>query len=82
MRNFELVVAPCARGVLRAATGEVVAYWVRTRAGAHPLVAHAAWRTTAEVAAEIVLRSIAGVRTPEPLRRARELARVERDRRR
>ena len=39
--------------------GEVVAYRVRARKGAKPVVAHAVWRTSAEVAEEIVLGSTA-----------------------
>jgi deoxyribonuclease V len=62
------------RAPLRAG-GAVVAYRLRTRAGAKPLVAHAAWRTSAELAAEIVLRSCAVARWPEPVREARRLAR-------
>lgn len=59
--------------------GEVVAYRVRTRKGAKPVVAHAAWRTSAEVAEEIVLGSTALARWPEPMREARRLARELRD---
>jgi len=59
--------------------GERVAYRVRTRPGAKPVVAHAAWRTSAEVAAEIVARSTALARWPEPMREARRLARALRD---
>lgn len=55
--------------------GETVGYRVRTRGGAKPVVAHAAWRTSAEVAAEIVLGSCALARWPEPLRAARRIAR-------
>jgi len=55
--------------------GEVVAYRVRTRGGAKPVVAHAAWRTSAEVAADVVLGSCALARWPEPMRVARQLAR-------
>ncbi len=55
--------------------GETVATWVRTRRGARPVVAHAGWRTSPDVAAEIALRSSAGVRMPEPIRRAIEEAR-------
>lgn len=62
------------RAPLRAG-GEVVAYAVRTRGGARPLVAHAAWRTSAEVAAEVMLGSCALARWPEPMRAARMLAR-------
>jgi deoxyribonuclease V len=55
--------------------GALVAYRVRTRRGARPVVAHAAWRTSAEVAARVVLESCALARWPEPLREARRLAR-------
>ena len=57
---------------------EQVARWVRTVAGVRPVVAHAAWRTDAQVAAEVVLRTRAGARTPEPLRQARRVARERR----
>ena len=62
--------------------GAEVARWVRTAAGVRPVVAHAAWRTSAEVAAGVVLASSSGVRTPLPLREARRLAREARARRR
>lgn len=55
--------------------GEHVGYWVRTRPGTRPLVAHAAWRTGPEVAVEVLLTATAGSRSPEPLRRARAAAR-------
>lgn len=59
--------------------GETVAMWVCTASGSRPLVAHAAWRTDAEVAAEVVLRTSRGTaRTPEPLRQARRVAREAR----
>jgi deoxyribonuclease V len=54
--------------------GELVGYWLRTRAGRRPLAVHAAWCTDADTAAETVL-AVARVRTPEPLRRARRAAR-------
>jgi len=60
--------------------GEHVAAWLRTRAGARPLAIHAGWRTTVEVAVEIVLRATSGYRTPAPLRCARQLARSARAR--
>jgi deoxyribonuclease V len=63
-----------ARAPLRLA-GETVGYRVRTRTGAKPVVAHAGWRTSAEVAAEVVLRGCAVARWPEPLRAARRIAR-------
>jgi len=59
---------------------ELVGYVVRTRRGARPVVAHAAWRTDAETARDVVVAAAGRGRTPEPLRRARFLARVERAR--
>jgi deoxyribonuclease V len=53
---------------------EVVASWVRTRPGTRPLVVHPGWAVDLEDAVDLVLR-VARRRTPEPLRRARELAR-------
>ena len=58
--------------------GEVVGYWLRTRAGARPLAVHAGWRTSSEIAAEVVLAATRRARTPEPLRLARRLARKAR----
>ncbi|MGI5863930.1 MAG: endonuclease V [Myxococcales bacterium] len=60
--------------------GEPVAAWIRTRAGARPLVAHAGWRTSAQTAIEIVLASCAGRRWPKPIRQARSAARLARSR--
>jgi deoxyribonuclease V len=57
--------------------GELVGYWLRTRAGTRPLAVHAAWRTDPGEAVELV-RMVTARRTPEPLRAARELARRER----
>jgi deoxyribonuclease V len=57
--------------------GELVGYWLRTRAGTRPLAVHAAWRTDPDTAAEVVL-SVSRARTPEPLRRARRSAREAR----
>ncbi|MGH2687717.1 MAG: endonuclease V [Actinomycetota bacterium] len=48
---------------------------MRTRRGVRPVAVHMGWRTSAELAAELVLRTARGARTPEPLRRARMLAR-------
>jgi len=73
-----------ARGALAPLTvdGEVVAQWVRTVGDVRPVVAHAAWRTDATTAAEVVLGCSGvppvGARTPEPLRRARHAARTAR----
>jgi deoxyribonuclease V len=57
---------------------EVVAYWVRTRRGTRPLVAHPGWRTDPQEAVELLLRSTERWRTPLPLRIAREAARSAR----
>jgi deoxyribonuclease V len=58
--------------------GDVVAMWLRTRVGVRPVVVHPAWRTDVETAVEVVRRSLQRARTPEPLRRARRLARLAR----
>ena len=55
--------------------GVTVASWMRTRAGVRPLVVHPGWRTDLAAALEVVARTTARHRTPEPLRRARRLAR-------
>jgi deoxyribonuclease V len=55
--------------------GERVGYWVRTKRGARPLAAHAAWRTGPEIAVEVLLTATGSTRTPEPLRLARAAAR-------
>jgi deoxyribonuclease V len=56
---------------------EVVGSWLRTRSGARPLAVHAGWRTTVAVANDAIL-ALCRVRTPEPLRQARRLARTAR----
>jgi deoxyribonuclease V len=58
--------------------GEVVGCWVRTREGAKPVAVHAAWQTDAQAAVQVVLAASRRARTPEPLRRARTLARTRR----
>jgi deoxyribonuclease V len=58
--------------------GEVVGYWVRTRPGARPITVHAAWQTDAQDAVQVVLAATRRARTPEPLCRARTLARTRR----
>ncbi|MGA8335851.1 MAG: endonuclease V [Solirubrobacteraceae bacterium] len=58
--------------------GACVGAWVRTRAGARPVAVHAGWRTSLDVAIEVVLSSALGHRTPEPIRHARRLARLAR----
>ena len=55
--------------------GDVVGAWLRTRAGRRPIAVHAGWCTSVDLAVAVVLRSARRARTPEPLRRARELAR-------
>lgn len=60
--------------------GEVVGGALRTRRGARPVLVHAAWRTDADVAREVTLRAAGRARTPEPIRRARRLAREARAR--
>lgn len=54
---------------------DLVGFWVRTRAGVRPVAAHAAWRTTAAQAVEVVLATATRARTPQPLREARRAAR-------
>jgi deoxyribonuclease V len=59
--------------------GEVVGRWVCTRTGARPIIAHAGWRTSAEIAADLVLRASSETsRTPVPLQEARRVAREAR----
>jgi deoxyribonuclease V len=58
--------------------GEHVGYAVRTAGGVNPLHAHAAWRTTPDLARRAALSLTTRRRTPEPLRRARTLARIAR----
>lgn len=56
-----------------------VAYWVCTRDGVQPLVAHAGWRTSPEDARRVALgASTPGARTPVPLEEARRVAREAR----
>jgi deoxyribonuclease V len=58
--------------------GEAVGAWLRTRSGARPLEVHPAWGTDVRTAIEVVLGAGARVRTPLPLREARQVARVAR----
>lgn len=55
--------------------GEAVGYVMRTHSGTRPLLVHAGWQTTPDTAAEIVERVIGRYRTPEPIRKARTIAR-------
>jgi deoxyribonuclease V len=65
----------CVRLVL---DGEVVGFVVRTRSGARPVIVHVGWRTDPEAARSVVLAAGGKARTPEPIRRARHLARLAR----
>lgn len=58
--------------------GEIVGFWLRTREGTRPIAVHAGWRVDARTAVDVVRRSSFQHRTPEPLRRARRLARTAR----
>jgi deoxyribonuclease V len=58
----------------------LVGYWLRTRSGVRPVAVHAGWRVDPDTAVEVVLRCAGPARTPEPLRRARVLARTARAR--
>jgi deoxyribonuclease V len=58
--------------------GAVVGFWLRTKRGTRPLAVHAAWRTDPETAVRIVAATLGGLRTPEPLRAARRVARSAR----
>jgi deoxyribonuclease V len=58
--------------------GERVGGEVRRREGVRPVAAHPAWRTDIDTAIAVVLRTAGSHRTPEPLRRARRLARLAR----
>jgi deoxyribonuclease V len=55
--------------------GDVVGYRLRARETARSLCVHSGWRTTPEVALDLVTRVIGRFRTPEPIRRARTVAR-------
>lgn len=55
--------------------GTLVGWWVRTRWRAHPVAAHAAWRTDPDTACRLVSATVRTYRTPEPLRVARRTAR-------
>ena len=54
--------------------------WLTTKPGTRPLAVHAAWRTDLETAVEVVSATVAGFRTPAPIRTARRLARLTRAR--
>jgi deoxyribonuclease V len=56
----------------------VVGCWLRTQAGVRPLAVHPGWRVDLATAIEVVTFLTRRRRTPEPLRRARQLARCAR----
>lgn len=59
--------------------GTCAAYWLCTRDGTQPLVAHAGWRTSPEDAVQVVLEATTpAARTPVPLQEARRVAREAR----
>ena len=58
--------------------GETVGCWMRTASGTRPLVVHPGWRVDLVTAVEIV-RETSVRRTPEPLRQARQRARLARE---
>jgi len=53
----------------------VVGCWLRTHPGVRPLAVHPGWRIDLATAVEVVTVLTRRRRTPEPLRRARQLAR-------
>lgn len=53
----------------------LVGFRVRSLARGNSIMAHAAWLTTPETARDIVVRATGRMRVPEPLQRARQLAR-------
>ncbi len=56
-----------------------VGCWLRTQAGVRPLVVHPGWRIDLPTAVDVVMSMTSQRRTPEPLRRARQLARRTRN---
>ncbi|MBA3527885.1 MAG: endonuclease V [Propionibacteriaceae bacterium] len=53
----------------------VVGCWLRTQPGVRPLAVHPGWRIDLATAVEVVTSITSRRRTPEPFRRARQLAR-------
>lgn len=62
--------------------GEQVGWWLRTRSKARPLAVSPGWQTDLAAALEVVQTTAHYVRTPEPIRQARRLARTSRGSRR
>lgn len=59
----------------------VVGCWLRTQPGVRPLAVHPGWRIDLDTAVDVVTLLTQRRRTPEPLRRARQLARRTRSQR-
>jgi deoxyribonuclease V len=57
---------------------EVVACWLRTQPGVRPLAVHPGWQVDLATAVDLVTHTSPRCRTPEPLRRARHVARTGR----
>jgi deoxyribonuclease V len=57
---------------------DVVGCWLRTKTAARPLAIHPGWRTDLRTAVAVVGLSFGRARTPEPLRKARQIARTMR----
>jgi deoxyribonuclease V len=55
--------------------GQLVGFWLRTKRAIRPVAVHAGWRTSPELAVQLVLQAVRNARTPEPIRRARTVAR-------
>lgn len=53
----------------------VVGCWLRTQSGVRPVAVHPGWRIDVATAVDVVIFLSRRRRTPEPLRRARQLAR-------
>jgi deoxyribonuclease V len=58
--------------------GSIVGCWLRTQPGVRPLAIHPGWRIDLATAVELIIMLTKRRRTPEPLRRARQLARRSR----
>jgi deoxyribonuclease V len=58
--------------------GSTVGHWLRGRRGARAIAVHAAWRTDPDTALGVVRGALGRARTPEPIRRARKIARLAR----
>jgi deoxyribonuclease V len=56
-------------------SGSVAGCWLRTQPGVRPLAVHPGWRIDLATAVEVVTMLTRRRRTPQPLRRARQVAR-------